>query len=140
MDQILIVKALQQHLPKGVEFAYLFGSYASGRSTKNSDIDIAVFPTEPMTSIAVWESAQAISKQLNKDVDLINLMECNTVLRFQVVTEGLFLVGDRIKADFFETDTFRMYQDLQYSRQDNLASFVERWKNENAGGNEVVRK
>ena len=34
----------------------------------------------------------------------------------------------KLRAGMFETDTFRMYQDLKFSTQDNIDDLIERWK------------
>ena len=80
MDSNLIVNALLAVLGDKLELSYLFGSYASGRATEDSDIDLAILPRLPMTQEEVWIIAQKLSICLGRDVDLINLMDCNTVL------------------------------------------------------------
>lgn len=128
MNQLVIANAVQQEFSNNIEFAYLFGSYATGRENENSDIDIAVLPKKPVSSLDMWVSAQSLARVLGRDVDLVNLMDCDTILRYQVMSEGCLLFGIKSKADFFEIDTIRMYQDLQFSRQGNIDSFVNRWK------------
>jgi len=129
MDSNLIVNALLAVLGDKLELSYLFGSYASGRATEDSDIDLAILPRSPMTQEEVWIIAQKLSICLGRDVDLINLMDCNTVLSMQVVEEGKLLFDPNHKAPFFETNIYRMYQDLQLNRHDNLVSFKQRWTN-----------
>lgn len=107
----------------------MFGSYAYGRATEDSDIDLAILPRSPMKQEEIWIITQKLSIRLGRDVDLINLMNCNTVLSMQVVEEGKLLFDPNHKAPFFETNIYRMYQDLQLNRQDNLASFKQRWTN-----------
>ncbi len=133
MDKSTIIAALEQEFANGIEFAYLFGSFASGRATENSDIDIAILPCKPLNPMGLWKSTQALSRVFKKEVDLINLMNCNTILRYQIVSEGCFIFGNRKRAALFETDTFRMYQDLQFNRQDNIEGFWERWKINDCG-------
>lgn len=126
-----IVETLEHVAGKDIELAYLFGSHAINRANKHSDIDIAILPHAPITAERIWEWAQHMAAQLGKDVDLINLMDCNTVLRMQIVQEGQLLLDRNNKAPSFETDTYRMYQDLQFSRQDNLDAFKQRWTETN---------
>lgn len=122
-----IVETLEQVAGEDIDLAFLFGSHAIGRANKHSDIDLAILPHKPITPKMNWEWAQKIASLLGKDVDLINLMDCNTVLRMQIVQEGQLLLDRNNKAPSFETDTYRMYQDLQLSRQDNLDAFKQRW-------------
>lgn len=126
MDKQKIINALAQ-LGLEIELAYLFGSQATGRQTSSSDIDLAILPANKLDPKTCWLLAQRLSSQLGSEVDLINLMTCNTVLRYQVIEEGLLLLDPKGKAGFFETDTYRMYQDLQIKRHDNIKAFKQRW-------------
>lgn len=129
IDPNLIVDALLAVLGDKLELSYLFGSYAAGRATEDSDIYLAILPQVIMTQEEVWQIAQKLAMQLEKDVDLINLMDCKTVLRMRVVQEGKLLFDPHRKAPCFETNVYRMYQDLQLSRHDSLASFKQQWAN-----------
>lgn len=122
-----LLKALENTLPGQVSFAYLFGSQATGQARPDSDIDLALFPEPNIPPEDIWNAAQSLASQLNCDIDLINLREANTVLRFQIVSEGKLLFDKHNQAPGFEVDTFRMYQDLQYNRKDNINGLLERW-------------
>lgn len=111
-----------------IRLAYLFGSFASGRAGECSDLDLAILPSQPVSDEDIWAWGQALAVELGRDVDLINLMSCSTVLRYQVVTEGKLLLDIQGDAAGFETETYRMYQDLQLERQDNLTAFKQRWQ------------
>lgn len=135
-DQQRISDALKEVFPERLELGYLFGSFATGHATANSDIDLAILPTDPLPKLEIWERAQKLAKILGRDVDLIDLMNCTTVLRSQIVREGVLLLDTNGLAPFFETDTYRMYQDMQLSRQDNINSFVGRLKGSAFLGNQ----
>ncbi len=126
-----ILETLEKVAGKDIELVYLFGSYATERANDHSDIDLAILPHAPITPKMIWEWTQSIASHLGKDVDLINLMDCNTVLRMQIIQEGQLLLDRNNKAPSFETDTYRMYQDLQLSRQNNLDAFKQRWTETN---------
>ncbi|MEH0742585.1 nucleotidyltransferase domain-containing protein [Vibrio cholerae] len=111
-----------------IVLSYLFGSFASDRAHSESDIDIAFLPACPMSDVQVWTFKQSLAERLQREVDLINLMSCNTVLRMQIVNEGKKLIGNGFDFDRFEVDTYRMYQDLQLARADNIDAFKQRWK------------
>jgi len=111
-----------------IRLAYLFGSFASGRAGEHSDLDLAILPSQPVSDEDIWAWGQTLAVELGRDVDLINLMSCSTVLRYQVVTEGKLLLDIQGDAAGFETETYRMYQDLQLERQDNLKAFKQRWQ------------
>ncbi len=129
MDQNIIIHTLLDVFGNKLEVSYLFGSHAAERATNDSDLDLAVLTNEPMTREEVWQIAQKLAIRLGTEVDLIDLMNCNTVLSMQIIEEGKLLFDPHHKAPFFETNVYRMYQDLQFSRQDNLAAFKQRWVN-----------
>ena len=129
MDQNEIIRALLDVFGHKLKLCYLFGSHAAGRATDESDLDLAVLTSETMTREEVWHIAQKLAIRLGTEVDLINLMDCNTVLSMQIIEEGKLLFDLHHKAPFFETNIFRMYQDLQLSRHENLAAFRQRWVN-----------
>ena len=125
-----LLKALENTVPDQVSFAYLFGSQATSQARPDSDIDLAIFPEPNIPPKDIWNAAQSLASQLNCDIDLINLREANTVLRFQIVSEGKLLFDKHNQAPEFEVDTFRMYQDLQYNRKDNIKGLLERWNDQ----------
>jgi predicted nucleotidyltransferase len=54
---------------------YVFGSFATGTSTPNSDVDVAVLGSEALPAAARWELAQTLAIALGRDVDLIDLRQ-----------------------------------------------------------------
>ncbi len=70
--------------------AYLFGSRARGASSRTSDIDVAVLPSEPLPAGVL----SAIREELEEStipytVDLVDLSEADTAFRELVQREGL---------------------------------------------------
>lgn len=114
-----ILSTLLKYLPE-LELVYLFGSFANNTMTPQSDIDIAFMPTKPLTSVERFEIAQSIANELNINVDLINLLECSTVLQKQIIEKGILLFGEN--ADVFEMKVMSMYQHLNDERSDILHS------------------
>ena len=131
-DLKALADVIDRLLSGQVRLAYLFGSFASGRAGVHSDLDLAVLPFEPVSDETIWNWGQMLAVELDRDVDLINLMSCSTVLRYQVVTEGKLLFDPEGDAAGFDTETYRMYQDLQLERQDNLTAFKQRWQQDAA--------
>ena len=127
-DLKALADMVERLLSGQIRLAYLFGSFASGRAGEHSDLDLAILPFEPVSDETIWSWGQALAVELGRDVDLINLMNCSTVLRYQVVTEGKLLLDIQGDAAGFETETYRMYQDLQLERHDNLNAFKQRWQ------------
>ena len=56
---------------KGVIKAILFGSYAKGEATEESDIDIAAFVDEEMSIISFCDIADKVINELGKNVDFL---------------------------------------------------------------------
>ncbi|WP_315115495.1 type VII toxin-antitoxin system MntA family adenylyltransferase antitoxin [uncultured Clostridium sp.] len=71
MDHKLIYKKIEDLIPKDkVDALYLFGSYADGTFTENSDIDLAIF-SDNLSYIELVDLEDKISERLNKEVDLV---------------------------------------------------------------------
>ena len=73
------------HTFKEIEFAYLFGSYATDKADENSDIDVAIFIKKDYdvfdTKLKVHHKLETL---LNKEVDIIAL---NTIKNFDLLND-----------------------------------------------------
>jgi len=58
-----------------VQRAILFGSYAKGQATEQSDIDIVVDGQGRLRGLAFYGVLEDVSNVLSKDVDLMELSE-----------------------------------------------------------------
>ena len=56
-----------------VEFCYLFGSYAKGKATENSDVDLLV--SAETSGLAFFEMTERLRESLHKKVDLLDLKQ-----------------------------------------------------------------
>ena len=100
---------------------YLFGSYADGTSTADSDVDLAVLGPRPLPGEALIVAREALADRLRRDVDLIDLRRASTVLRAQVVsTSRLLLDLDSDARQRFETWVYSAYARLNEERRDIL--------------------
>lgn len=100
-----------------LKLTYLFGSMTKNTATETSDIDIAVFCGLPIDNLERWRLAQELALQLDRDVDLVDLAACSTVMRMQVVSEGVLLHDKGDFAAEFENVTLSMYQHFNEGRQ-----------------------
>jgi predicted nucleotidyltransferase len=82
-----ILAAVREALP-GVRRVYLFGSRAVGEEWPDSDLDLAVVLDGPADPVSLWMAGEAIASRLDVDVDLIDLLTADTVLKHQIVTTG----------------------------------------------------
>ncbi len=73
--------------------AILFGSYAKGNATDESDIDIVIDSKGELLNMAFYGVLEDIRTQLNKRVDLFEISELsrNVAIRSAVEREGIVL-------------------------------------------------
>lgn len=106
---------------------YLFGSFGSAFENKSSDIDIAILLTKKIKRTSLWEISQKIASAVNREIDLIDLLQANTVLQKQIITSGkLLYCKDKTKCAKFETTVLSSYLDLNGFRKDILADITKR--------------
>ena len=70
-----IVKALLQKYR--AEYALLFGSYARGEATPDSDIDIIIVGGENFTPRNIFSLAEDLRKMSGRNADVFELREIN---------------------------------------------------------------
>lgn len=94
----IISEYLIQHK---ADFAYIFGSFAQGQVTPESDVDIAVM-FQKNSSHSIWQLRIELVQQLGREVDLIDLSKANDVIKNQIITTGKLIVGDekQVKLNF----------------------------------------
>lgn len=71
--------------------AILFGSYAKGLATENSDIDIVVDSKGELLNIYFYELLEEIIEKLGKKIDLIEISEIekNSLIYKEIEKEGV---------------------------------------------------
>ncbi|MDA3849692.1 MAG: nucleotidyltransferase domain-containing protein [Spirochaetaceae bacterium] len=101
-----IINILLKHYPH-LEAIYLYGSFAQGIQGSNSDVDIAVLlphkEAKKVGSLGFSDARVGLSKELHRDVDLINLRLVNTVMQKEVIKEDSpIYVENHYSVDQFE--------------------------------------
>ncbi|MCD8006707.1 MAG: nucleotidyltransferase domain-containing protein [Oscillospiraceae bacterium] len=66
----------------GVEEIYLFGSYARGEASQNSDLDFLVFGGSLFKLTRIFSLAEDLRKAFGKDVDVFEIHEVNADSEF----------------------------------------------------------
>lgn len=113
----IIKKTIRDYLPD-VEGIYLFGSQANGNASKDSDIDLAVLCPHALSTENRWDLAQTLAIILNKNIDLIDLRQTNTIMQWQIIHTGERIFSkDDSKIAFFETYVLSDYIRLTELRQ-----------------------
>lgn len=109
---------------KDVEFAYVFGSTATGNRTPRSDVDVAILVSEGADTHTVrLEVARAAARQLGTDaVDVVLLNSAPISLAGRVLA-GRRVVLDRVPfaRHRYESLTARLFQDFRIREHRLLA-------------------
>ena len=61
-----------------VEAIYLFGSYARGEATAESDLDFLVFGGDSFKKTLIFSLAEELREIFNRNVDVFEIQEVNT--------------------------------------------------------------
>lgn len=76
-----------------VEYCYLFGSYAKGKATEKSDVDLLV--AMPVDGMKFFELIEVLREQLKKKIDLLDIaqLENNPILAQEILRDGVKIYG-----------------------------------------------
>ena len=76
-----------------VEYCYLFGSYAKGKATETSDVDLLV--SAPISGLRFFELIETLREKLRKKVDVLDLgqLDNNTNLVREILKDGIRIYG-----------------------------------------------
>jgi predicted nucleotidyltransferase len=114
-----IKSKLNSILKTDVVFAYVFGSVASGRLHRQSDIDIGIYLKEPPASmkekLAFYQKVSAV---FDREVDLIFLNDADIIITMQILTNGELLINNNPeRLNLFKASKIGEYLDFKISRQ-----------------------
>ena len=121
MKSILKEQKLKKYFAeqKDVEFALIFGSFASERINAMSDIDIAVYFKDEKNILKLGERQIDITCAVMKlckinRVDVVVLNLANPFLKFQVIKYGRLLYSKDGRLFYkFKAASLGMYQDIR---------------------------
>ena len=120
LESSQIVKSLKVffNMKRGILLAFLFGSFASKRIRRSSDVDIGIlFKTVPDMD-AINGVAEELSSILRREIDLVILNQASPVLKMQILKNGILLYASKRKRFYqFFTDTVNQYDDLKQIRK-----------------------
>lgn len=76
-----------------VEYCYLFGSYAKGKATGTSDVDLLV--SVPINGLKYFELLELLRERLSKKVDLLDVAQLNDnpALVQEILRDGVKIYG-----------------------------------------------
>lgn len=101
-----------------IEQAWVFGSVANRRATRDSDVDVAVQKAAPLSSDEKMELIAALADATGRPVDLVDLREVGEPLLGQILTHGQPIRGN-------STDKALLMQRHVYAMED-FVPYVER--------------
>lgn len=97
-----------------IRFAVLFGSAATGATDQARDVDIAISPKRPLSWIELAELAVALEEVAGKEVDLVEIDDASTLLRWEVLQTGRpIAIADADAWRAFQTRLAFEYDDLR---------------------------
>lgn len=76
----------------GINYCYLFGSYARDEARENSDVDLLI--DTDMTGLSFFELVEELRTKLHKKVDLLRLndLDVNNPIVLEILREGVRLL------------------------------------------------
>lgn len=76
-----------------IDYCYLFGSYAKGSATENSDVDLLI--STSITGINFYDLIEAIREGLNKKIDALNQQQLNNNIELmnEILKDGIKIYG-----------------------------------------------
>ena len=76
-----------------VDYCYLLGSYAKGKATEQSDVDLLV--SVPLDGLKFYELVEVLRENLKKKVDLLNVSQLNNnpTLMQEILKDGVKIYG-----------------------------------------------
>lgn len=76
-----------------IEYCYLFGSYAKGKATENSDVDLLI--ATPISGMKFYDLVEALREALHKKVDVLNREQLidNPELMHEILKDGIKIYG-----------------------------------------------
>lgn len=97
-DKILTINRIKEivkpiAMKYHVEEIYLFGSYARGEATKESDLDFLVFGGENFKLTMIFSLAEELREAFQKEVDVFEIHEINqeSIFYDTIMKERLFV-------------------------------------------------
>ncbi len=124
----VIIQTVLKHYPD-VQAIYFFGSYGTENEWPDSDVDIALLLAPQKASeiglLTMSDLYFDLDKSLEKQVDLVNLREVNTVFQKEIImADRRIYCQDERAADEFELLTISKYQKLNEERKEIIENAV----------------
>jgi len=92
-ELIIHLKILKDELKNrfGIEEIALFGSYARGEATKESDVDIAILKMQKKDLLKRLQAKDFLEQQLNKKIDMGYLDSMRTFIKNRIKKDLIYV-------------------------------------------------
>ena len=124
-----------------IEFALLFGSFARGRETPLSDVDIGIYLSRSIDLLVLGRLIAELEQIIGRNVDVLvlnDLLTRNPDLAYQVISSGEIIMcrNPSVYAGF-KTRVILSYLDTTYLRDMVSRAFMERLKKRQVWGGDA---
>lgn len=99
-----------------IRLAFLIGSFATGKSRPDSDVDVAVLFGRIPDHMKILDLRERLSEGLKRDIDLVILNEAGPIIRMQALKTGIRLRAEKGTYEDFFVRTVNEYEDLKQIR------------------------
>lgn len=116
-EQIKVIKEylLEKLSPK---FIYIFGSAVKGNFRADSDIDIAVYIEETISSYDLFLIKEELVRLIGREIDLLSFKEASEVFRVQIFHGGIAIhIENENEHDNYRVNCYKDYAILNERRK-----------------------
>lgn len=109
------------------DFIILFGSFAKGTARADSDIDLAYFSNQKLSSYERFTLAGDLATIAGREVDVVDLKQIDTVFTMQIFSEGVpIYIKNNSEFTRQKMHAYSMYVTLNEQRAPILRAIKER--------------
>ncbi len=120
-----LIKTINEQL--NTDFIILFGSFAKGTAREDSDIDLAYFSDQKLSSYERFTLAGDLAAIAGREVDLVDLKQIDTVFTMQIFSEGVpIYIKDDNEFTRQKMRAYSMYAALNEQRASIIEAIKER--------------
>lgn len=116
-----LTATLAERLP-GLIAVYRFSSFGTADARADSDIDLGLQADAPLDPVALFRLAADLATMAARNVDLVDMIACSTVMRARIVATGEVIhCRDACLCDAFTATAYSRYAYLNEERRGILA-------------------
>lgn len=120
-----VIQTIKQQVDP--DFIMLFGSFAKGTIHNESDIDLAYFSKQPLSSYERFVLAGDLAVITGREVDLIDLKQIDTIFTMQIFEQGKpIYINDENEYTRQKMRAYSMYATLNEQRAPVIEAIKER--------------